>query len=718
MMFKRSACAFVIAAALWANTTPAQQMQPSGMFTPGHTVRVLNSGGTAVGDAGGAAGSTNAQTGFLTEIGITNTGTPFCINDALTNANGGYHELCVGANALGGGLLSYNAYQGAPPLSFQININGVNYPFPGGAGSGTVVGPVSSTIGDVAIWANTSGTLLAQAQALLGITAQTTYYVNASGSVTSPCGAFTCQPGSDSNTGTSPSAPWQHLTYAANYVTTHFTPLNATVFIQAANGIYSENVVLPPWVGVYARDSTALTATASQITIIGNNSNPATVAICASSGPDISENGSFGGEWQVTGVKLSSDCGATDGIFLDWSANMTVGNLTCEVVGTCMNVRYGSQLELVGGATVRVLGPAFAFATAVAGAKVIAHGQNLVTITMVSTPNFTGAFVQKDETSFLDLTTATFTGSATGVKFFLGGTNQGLVAANIYAYPGNIAGEFQNRQVYGQSINGTIYVNGSNSPANCGGQTCQPGDDTSGDGMSITRPFKTINYAVQWIYANVDSVAREVIVQAADTTYTAGFFASEPLPGGGYLLVEGNNTTPDNCILQTTTDAIDATDNAKLEISGFNITTSTGSTSALAASTGGRIDIVGKMDFGSVAGAHMFAQTGGRIFFGSNYTISGGANAHYQAQNGGLIQIAGTGITATLTGTPAFANGFAVGQELGDVSVSHSGMTFSGGATGVRYNATLNGVINTLGGGGTFFPGNSAGTTASGGQYN
>ena len=86
-------------------------------------MRVLNSSGTSVGDAGGSAGSSKNGQNYLTEIGITNTGTPLCVNDALTSAVGGYHQLCLGANALGGGLVSYNAYGGAAalPLSFEAN---------------------------------------------------------------------------------------------------------------------------------------------------------------------------------------------------------------------------------------------------------------------------------------------------------------------------------------------------------------------------------------------------------------------------------------------------------------------------------------------------------------------------------------------------------------------------------------------------------------------
>lgn len=146
----------LLAAPAWA------QIQPSGTFTPGHALRVLNSQGTAVGDAGGSAGSSTSGSGYLTELGITNTGTPLCINDALTNATSGYHQLCLGANALGGALISYNAYGGATPLGVTFNINGTDIPFPG-PGSGTVVGPGTTVVGNLVTWNSNNGTIIADA---------------------------------------------------------------------------------------------------------------------------------------------------------------------------------------------------------------------------------------------------------------------------------------------------------------------------------------------------------------------------------------------------------------------------------------------------------------------------------------------------------------------------------------------------------------------------
>ena len=133
-------------------------IQPAGSnFTPGHTLRAMNPQGTVVGDAGGSAGSALAGQGYLTEIGITNTGTPFCINDALTNSPTGYHQLCMGAG--GAAEVTYNAYGGATPGPLNFNINGANYNFPG-TGTGNIVGPGTSVVGHVPMFNNATGTLM------------------------------------------------------------------------------------------------------------------------------------------------------------------------------------------------------------------------------------------------------------------------------------------------------------------------------------------------------------------------------------------------------------------------------------------------------------------------------------------------------------------------------------------------------------------------------
>jgi len=120
----------------------AQTVQQSGTVTAGHAARWVTNG--VIGDGGTAAN------GLINTLGITNTGTPFCINDAAVGSVGGYHQLCLGANSLGGGLLSYNAYGGASNLPFQVNINGTTTTL----GTGTVG---AGTLGQLP-WYSATGT--------------------------------------------------------------------------------------------------------------------------------------------------------------------------------------------------------------------------------------------------------------------------------------------------------------------------------------------------------------------------------------------------------------------------------------------------------------------------------------------------------------------------------------------------------------------------------
>lgn len=107
-------------AAMWslpfaaaAQNTPVYQ---SGLIAHGRASYWITNG--VIGDAGPAAA------GNITELGITNTGTPFCVKDQLTTSPTGYHQFCVGALALGGGLMNYQAYNGATALPFTVSVGG------------------------------------------------------------------------------------------------------------------------------------------------------------------------------------------------------------------------------------------------------------------------------------------------------------------------------------------------------------------------------------------------------------------------------------------------------------------------------------------------------------------------------------------------------------------------------------------------------------------
>jgi hypothetical protein len=100
----------------------------------------------------------------------------------------------------------------------------------------------------------------------------------------------------------------------------------------------------------------------------------------------------------------------------------------------------------------------------------------------------------------------------------------------------------------------------------------------------------------------------------------------------------------------------------------------------------------------------------------ASWTIVGDASAHMAAGQYGVI--ATLGGTIAIPVAKAFVI-FAWGNNSGHLEAWS--MTISGagvaGTTGKRYQSDGNSVIFTNGGGASYFPGNSSGTTATGGQY-
>lgn len=76
----------------------------------------------------------------------------------------------------------------------------------------------------------------------------------------------------------------------------------------------------------------------------------------------------------------------------------------------------------------------------------------------------------------------------------------------------------------------------------------------------------------------------------------------------------------------------------------------------------------------------------------------------------------GLGVPIAMAGAPNFSNAFAQADLGGQIDATGA-VILPGSASGRRFNAISNGVINTGGGGANFFPGNSAGYVGSGGYY-
>lgn len=236
-------------------------------------------------------------------------------------------------------------------------------------------------------------------------------------------------------------------------------------------------------------------------------------------------------------------------------------------------------------------------------------------------------------------------------------------------------------------------------------------DSNTGLTNSSGGAFLTIQAAIN-ATANLDlgGFNVQITVVGLGSTY-AGFSVTGPFVGKGTVLVYGDPTTPSNVHISTTGSSILVSDGGRVSLGGLKITTASGG-SSIVAQNGSVVAIDYAMEYGSTATSHLNAAGYSVITVSANYTISGGGAAHFYAVQG---RINAAGRTITLTGTPAFGGGFAYATTQSYLEL-HSN-TFSGSATGVRYNSDLNSVIYTAGGGATYFPGNTSGATATGGQY-
>lgn len=223
-------------------------------------------------------------------------------------------------------------------------------------------------------------------------------------------------------------------------------------------------------------------------------------------------------------------------------------------------------------------------------------------------------------------------------------------------------------------------------------------------------PFLTIQKAINTVSQDIDLNGFTATINLADGTYAGGGSVTQPWVGGGpsSVIINGNSGTPANVILSggITVDG----QGTGLSLQNFRLATAN---AGILAQTGGQVTCGAGMIFGANTNYALIAQFGGRIYMNSSYTVNGGGFYHAYANNGMILL--NSGITVTFSGTPAF--GAQTASSLLGGLIQAPGVTFSGAATGTRYSAITNGVINTGGGGANYFPGNVAGSTATGGQY-
>ncbi len=231
------------------------------------------------------------------------------------------------------------------------------------------------------------------------------------------------------------------------------------------------------------------------------------------------------------------------------------------------------------------------------------------------------------------------------------------------------------------------------------------------DGLTSSAAFLTIQHAADVITKTLDIAGFTITVNIGDGTYIEDVKAQDML--SGVVVFVGNSTTPSNVVIQGVSAQATfwVTNCAYVALQYVKLTSSAG---ACFLSDSGLIAEFDGIVFGTAATYHVWVFESTCYNF-IDYSITGSASQHTSVNTGGNLSVQCA--TVTVTGTPAFATAFMLANGGGQVFFSSAITTISGGATGKRYSVTQNAVVDTQGGGANYFPGDVAGTTATGGQY-
>jgi hypothetical protein len=258
------------------------------------------------------------------------------------------------------------------------------------------------------------------------------------------------------------------------------------------------------------------------------------------------------------------------------------------------------------------------------------------------------------------------------------------------------------------------------SSAGSGTHTVATGNDNN-NGLAATRAgaFLTLQEAYDVIASTLDVAGYTVSVFVADSTYSAGFKCSTSWVGGGVVRFEGDTTTPSNVLISTASTNcfwVDVNLLGTLQLYGFKTVTA-GVNSHIYVLAPCRI-LYGSWDFGSSNSGnyyHIYIEASAIVLATTNYAITGGMYNHAAAVFPGASWQTSP-ITVTITDSTAWSSAFV--QSSSGAYVYSAGATFSGASlTGARYAVSNNAIIQTSGGGASYFPGNSAGSATTGGIY-
>jgi hypothetical protein len=256
------------------------------------------------------------------------------------------------------------------------------------------------------------------------------------------------------------------------------------------------------------------------------------------------------------------------------------------------------------------------------------------------------------------------------------------------------------------------------------------GSDTLYDGTTPTitgvmgGPFKTIQKALDQV-PKFNLGGWYFTIHVADGTYFSTSLNLRTPNGSGTIFITGNPTTPANCIIHSTAGtAFMHANGGHYRANGFRLLVDgpqggDPGHAIYSGFNGGEFD-VDAMNFGNVAAGHMVAGNNGQIQFWGPITVSGsplGGDHCFASGNGAVFSEPIPTLPTVNITAPINVQNWANASDGGVVTLKYSSITGAANVSGRKYNANINGIVETFGGGASYLPGTLAGTTNNGGQY-
>jgi hypothetical protein len=256
------------------------------------------------------------------------------------------------------------------------------------------------------------------------------------------------------------------------------------------------------------------------------------------------------------------------------------------------------------------------------------------------------------------------------------------------------------------------------------------GNDTTYDGTSPTiisatvGPFLTIQRAVQETQKyNMNGYSQKI--HCADGAYQP--FTAGITNGVGTVYIEGNTANPQNVTITATANNVSCAffTGGNWAMGGFRLSTVSPAMDCLTLNgTGTYCLVYNSMRFGPAARAHFGSGWLSVLWIADSTQIyvESGANAQYHLLSTYANMLVGNLNVSihpylTLLGPVAFSAQFISANNGGMSFIVYSSITGFANATGQKYAAYMNGIINVNQQGVNYYPGTTAGSTTTGGQY-